>query len=1095
MGLIPWSRRYRRGRVLRLEDRGVSLFMRFKQTGSAADLDAAVLAVRQALYLVPPGHPDEGVLRSHLAVVALSRFALTGQDADLEAAVQAGRRAVDLTTQDDPALAGRLSQLESALRLRAGASGDPADLDAVIELGRRAADLASPGDPDLPVYLSNLASALTVKWELTGGDSDLDAAFEAARRAAGLAASSGAQDGGYLTSLATILRLRAGMSGNLADLDAAVEAGRQAVSIHLPGHPKHAWDLSNLGLAFLARFEFTGIEADLDAAVEAGRQAVALTAPGQPDRAGYLSNLGTILRARFAYSADPASLDAAVDACREGADLIPAGHFSRAVYLTSLAGALCMRAVLTGNTPDLDAAVEAERRAVALTAPGQPNRAGYLFNLGAILRTRFDRGGDLADLNAAVDAGREATEGFPPGHPRHALCLSGLTGSLIARFERTRDAADLDAAVRFSRQALAAVLPGDPYRAGYLSTLAIALRARAIQVGGAADLDTAIDYFEQAVAAVPVAAPDRATYMSNLAGALITRFERAEDSRDLDAALGWWRRASQLPTAPSGSRIGAAQNLAVTAAGAGRTRASADGFAQAVALLPQVAWHGLDRAVREEQLIQWDGLAARAASRALADDRPGLAVELLEQGRSVQWTQALALRGDLTQLAREVPALAGRLSAVRTALDTPSSEESPRIADRRMALSREWDELVEQARRVDGFEDFLRPPRLERLLPAAGAGPVVIVNVSPWRCDALIVTTAGVEVKNLAGLTADEITARARGYLDALRQVEAVSADETAAGAVGAARRRDAAGRAEKTLQDVTGWLWDRIAGPVLAELGPGGPPGPGEPWPRLWWCPTGALNLLPLHAAGHHTAEGLARHESVLDHVASSYTPTLRALLDARAAGARTPAAPPASPVPRAARMLAVGLAETPGQPPLPNVSRELRLLRERFPGRHTILEGPAATWAAVRGQLPRHGWVHFSCHGDQDLADPSRGGFLLHDRPLTIADIATGQYRGDFAFLSACKTATGGVALPDEAITLAAALHYAGYRHVIGTLWSVHDRTAADVAAAVYASLTAAGTFEPGRAAGALHQAVRDLRAAGRPLSQWMPFTHTGP
>jgi CHAT domain-containing protein len=225
-----------------------------------------------------------------------------------------------------------------------------------------------------------------------------------------------------------------------------------------------------------------------------------------------------------------------------------------------------------------------------------------------------------------------------------------------------------------------------------------------------------------------------------------------------------------------------------------------------------------------------------------------------------------------------------------------------------------------------------------------------------------------------------------------------------------------------------------------------------------------------------------------VLDHVVSSYTPTLRALLDARAAGARSAAAP-------GGRLLAIGLAETPGQAPLPNVVRELWLLRERFSGRCTVLNGPGATWGAVRRQLPRHDWVHFSGHADQDLTDPSRGGLLLYDQRLTIADIGTGQYRGDFAFLSACKTATGGVSLPDEAITLAAALHYAGYRHVIGTLWSVHDRTAADVAATVYAALTAAGTFEPDRAAAALHQAVRNLRAAGKPLSRWTPFTHTGP
>jgi hypothetical protein len=50
--------------------------------------------------------------------------------------------------------------------------------------------------------------------------------------------------------------------------------------------------------------------------------------------------------------------------------------------------------------------------------------------------------------------------------------------------------------------------------------------------------------------------------------------------------------------------------------------------------------------------------------------------------------------------------------------------------DQRMALAREWDDMVEQVRQLDGFEDFLKPPRLGRLLPAGEAGPVVIVNLS-----------------------------------------------------------------------------------------------------------------------------------------------------------------------------------------------------------------------------------------------------------------------------------------------------------------------------------------------------------------------------
>ena len=52
-------------------------------------------------------------------------------------------------------------------------------------------------------------------------------------------------------------------------------------------------------------------------------------------------------------------------------------------------------------------------------------------------------------------------------------------------------------------------------------------------------------------------------------------------------------------------------------------------------------------------------------------------------------------------------------------------------------------------------------------------------------------------------------------------------------------------------------------------------------------------------------------------------------------------------------------------------------------------------------------------------------------------------------------CKTAISGVELVDEMMTLAVAMHYGGSRHVVGTLWSVYDDTAADVSEHVYRHL----------------------------------------
>jgi hypothetical protein len=334
----------------------------------------------------------------------------------------------------------------------------------------------------------------------------------------------------------------------------------------------------------------------------------------------------------------------------------------------------------------------------------------------------------------------------------------------------------------------------------------------------------------------------------------------------------------------------------------------------------------------------------------------------------------------------------------------------------------------------------------------------------------------------LPDLTADEVARRTGRFLGALqgggpdvRQLSFTAALE--------ARARSLAER-DEVLRSTNEWLWDVVADPVLTALGTTRAVSPADQ-ERLWWCPTGLLTLLPLHGAGYHQASD---GRAVLDRVVSSYTPTLRALAEARKP---RPAAPE-----DAGRLLFVGVPEVPDQLQMTeDVAREQAFLERRFPAGLTLLNGGDATVAAVQAQMPRHRWIHLSCHGYQDLRDPSAAGLELSDGTLTITRLSAAQYSGEFAFLSACRTAAGGVDLPDEAITLAAALNYTGYRHVVATLWSVGPAVAADVTAAVYAEMISDSGFEPGRSAVALHHAVRALRDSGRPLDEWLPFTHTGP
>lgn len=403
-------------------------------------------------------------------------------------------------------------------------------------------------------------------------------------------------------------------------------------------------------------------------------------------------------------------------------------------------------------------------------------------------------------------------------------------------------------------------------------------------------------------------------------------------------------------------------------------------------------------------------------------------------------------------------------------------------SDTRMALAQQWDELVERVRTtVPGLDGFQRPPAEQELRQAATGGPVVVINVGALRCDALIVTQDRVRAHALPLLSATDVARRTADYLGALRSPEVPQEAPELSFTEAIAQRFEAAGRRERVLRDTMDWLWTAVAEPVLAELGHTAAPRDGT-WPRVRWCPTGLLTLLPIHGAARNRPDG---DECVLDRVVSSYTPTLRALIEA------------ARPRPEAGadRLAFVGAPHLPGRLRMAgDIGRERALLTGLFPGGLDVLDGPRATTDAVLDLLRTHRYAHISCHGHQDLGDPSAAGLELADGLLGVRRIAANPALCEFVFLSACRTATGGVRLADETITLAAALSYAGFRHVVATLWSVDPAVAAELAERFYPRLVVDGSFDPSGAAQALHHALRELRDAGAALEDWLPFVHNG-
>jgi hypothetical protein len=1086
----------------RLTAEGAAAFGEHERTGRPELLDEAVAAFREVMAAAGPDHPNAVVFLSNLGGTLYARFELAGDPADLDAAIDTGRRAVESAPHGHPHLGAFLSNLGGSLCARFELAGDPADLDAAIDAGRRAVESAPPGHPDQATYMSTLSSSLFRRFELAGDPADLDAAIDAGRQAVHANPPGSLGRGMYLSNLGGLLRARFELAGDSADLDAAIDVGQQAVQDTPQGHPQLVGDLSNLGASLTVRFQTTGAEADLDAAIKCGRQAISACPADHPGLAALLSNLGNILLVRFENKGIPADLDDAVDAGKQAVAATAPGHPGRAGFLSNLGNFLHVRFEVAGDTADLDAAIEAGRQAVGTIPPAHPALPTVASNLGAFLRTRYEQTGEPADLDAAIEAGRQAVAATQPGHydlPGH---LSNLGASLRDRFKLAGDPADLDAAIEAGQQAVAATPPDNPSRAGFLSNLGTSLIARFGRTADLADLDAAIDAGRQAVASTPHGHPALAGHLLNLGTSLVALFRRTEDDTDFDAVIDCWRQAAQVTTAPPHVRLTAARNWAGAAAISGRAREATEGYTMALAMLPIVAWHGLDRMTRRQQLTQWAGLASDAAASAIEAGRPELAVELLEQGRSVLWSQALNLRSDLTRLAAEHPELAQRLDSIRTALNAPlpdlahpspeQAQESPSVTggarhqidpvDLRKRKAREWDDALAEARTLPGFERFLAPTPYAELVTAAAAGPVVVVNVSQFRCHALIIAAGGAppEVIDLPALSLEGTM----GYAGQMQQALAGATDSAR---LPAQREQD-----RHAILDVLDWLWDAIAQPVLTALAHPEATGAPEARPRVWWCPTGPLAILPLHAAGHHprdrTLASTGGASSVLDSVISSYTPTLAAL---------TRASKSADPPP--VRQLTVGMPVTPGLPPLPGVPLEMQALARHFPAgkaNHQFI-GPQATRAVIKAAIADHNWLHFACHASQQQADPDRSGFALHDGTLTITDLAAQpvQQRG-LAFLSACQTAAGSVRHPDEAIHLAAAMQFLGYQHVIATMWVIRDAPASFVADGFYAELARrSSSGPPGHAAEALHHTIHALRRKDPtdPL-RWAGYVHIG-
>ena len=683
-----------------------------------------------------------------------------------------------------------------------------------------------------------------------------------------------------------------------------------------------------------------------------------------------------------------------------------------------------------------------------------------------------------------------------PGTQRHKECLKNLANWYQSKFRLTEDTSDIDESIKYARLSLDATHASDPWRINPLSALHITLLHAFQQSGKISYLDESItvgyDILELSSHRYIHFQAGRWLVLSLLSrGKLLGRIE------DRHEAIRLMLPVINNPYAGEPERFGLSCHWAISARYIGHPT-TLTAYKCAMSLMQRSLTFAPTVSVQHACLVAMgedcQTMPLDYASYQIKLGRFEEAVETLEQGRALLWSEMRGLRTPVCQLIEEDSPLAKRFAEINQELGTltisvtpsgrPEIEDSVyqntdgtdpfgRLVIKRKKLVEERDMLISQIQSQPGLEGFLRAPSFDTLRSAASRGPVIIINHCEWRSDIIIIfpnslpcsiPTVGTFFAHAKKLRDELVEARQ----EARKKPEGLDSVEY-----------------QHALCSVLKDLYELVGEPVIKRLRLLGVPEQS----RVWWCPTSVFCSLPLHAMGPiPSSKGRDRYFS--DLYIPSYTPSLSALIESRQTRSQTPQIP---------SLLLIAQPDD----ELPGVKGEIKVIQRALQTRATLtgLVSAEATPSSVLEGLRGSQFAHFACHGTLETGKPFDASFKLHrDSRLTLLDIVRSRLpNAEFAFLSCCHAAEiTEDSIADEALHLTAAMQYCGFRSVVGTMWEMADVDGQDLAKSFYKSLfsgqdTGVPYYE--RSAGALRDATQRLREKrGITLERWVNFVHFG-
>lgn len=1064
------------------------LLRRYLQFHSLGDLDHAIQCMEESRGTIGSHSPNSPHVFRMLNSLYRRRFDRSQAMQDLEKAEEVIESALEATSANHRMRASLLHVLATTILKRYDRTRNKADLDRGVEREKEAISVALPEDPAREDILRSMATIYLTRADHRGEADDIEQAISWAEQAVALPITNNHIRAESIHTLSTAFLARFERSWVISDIDRAINLAQEALRLI----PTYTWSKTNivntLLALFLTRHGQTRNPQDLDEAIKIGEGALSRSSEEDPSRSLYLTNITQLLFEKCNRYRDPEDLKEGTRRITEILAATPLDDPQRPRRCYILAAFYKMRYQYSEALTDLNKAIELCEEDLQLFLPTDIGRF-KVYNLLADAHTsRYHRLEEDESIELSIKWARETYSAIEPPRRDRATSATTLARSLINRFKHGKKKAAIMEARDIIEKELLETPTESQARQSLYTVMAEIYRSLYDACNDPVDIEQSIKYMGVSLAARSIDAPDRAIGLYDRAVIVMRRYRKNPSSSDLHFMLHDLYEAWNTPQARGMTRVTAA-TLASALLISWKRWQEAYGLLDMVVRFLPVALNSRSIAMRGEQepkMALIKELAPNFASVAfLLGEDASYCLRILELGRGVIMGSIIDRRSDLSVLLSKHPQLYAEYHRIRTLLDAPISEvNDSTLTNSEAALLYEKDKMGREnavasfeltqgsIREKPGFEGFQLPPRSEELMEMACDGPIIMVNSTTIRSDAIIVTTAYIRSLQLPKLEYALVEERMAQLIQMVK------------GGPSTYNKRN------ENMEKLLLWLWESAVKPVMDILGFT----PGGPLPRIWWIGIGPLAMAPFHAARNHSPESTL---NTMSYAISSYIPTIKALSFAREISLELKSD---------FRLLLVSMPTTPGYKQLPSAGIEVTKIMESIKGKVNSTHLVQPSTSQVLDSLPSFNAVHFSCHGISDARNPSNSHLLLCkeksvDR-LSVEGITnTNLKNAQIAYLSACSTAENASdAIPDESIYIASGFQLAGFSHVLATKWESNDAACQKVAVDFYKNLlrksaTCAKYEGHGRVAAAFHYSVDKLRRKNweQPI-KWATYIHTG-